>query len=96
MREREKRPVQCEPQCSRTVLGQCSSCNQALWSYKGVPMRFGTRDLLPLEEIRRGYNTLGRSSENVYVIPVNRYIAESHVQMYPHVSLVIELHSCMI
>lgn len=35
-------------------------------------MRFGRRDFLLLEEIRLGYNTVERSPENGYVIPVNR------------------------
>lgn len=42
-------------------------------------MRFGRPDFLLLEEIRQGYNTVERSSENEYVIPVNRFIEESHV-----------------
>lgn len=87
-RVREKRRVHRKPQCSQTVLGQHSSCNQVLWFYIDVPMRFGRPDFLLLEEIRRGYNTVARSSENEYVIPVNSYITESQV---PHASPIIKL-----
>ena len=92
-----KRQVHCKPQCSRTAVGQCSSCNQVLWSYKGIPVRFGRRDFLLLEEIRPGYNTVERSSENEYVIPVNHYIPKKLCINEPTcVTLIIMLHSSMI